>query len=163
MSVQTIQSIMMKLTIMHQSLLKLETRKTALITEGNIDELNKVINDEQTHISAIAQLEGQRQQAVNVFFRSQQVAGVEPTMNELLARVSNEADKQQLAKARADLLEVVTQLKEKNDLNQSLLYNSLQVVNMTLDLVRPQEANFNYGNEQGARSTASKGRFDSQA
>lgn len=163
MSVQTIQSIMTKLTIMHQSLLKLETSKTALITDGNIDELNKVINDEQTHISAIAQLEEQRQKAVNVFFNAKQVTGVQPTMTELLARISNEADKQQLAKARDGLLTVVTQLKEKNDLNQSLLYNSLQVVNMSLDLMRPQEANFNYGNEQGVRSTASKGRFDSQA
>ncbi len=163
MSVQTIQSIMTKLTIMHQSLLKLETSKTALIIDGNIDELNKVINDEQTHISAIAQLEEQRQKAVNVFFSSNQVTGVQPTMTELLARISNEADKQQLAKARDGLLTVVTQLKEKNDLNQNLLYNSLQVVNMSLDLMRPQEANFNYGNEQGGRSTASKGRFDSQA
>ncbi|WP_010302167.1 flagellar export chaperone FlgN [Kurthia senegalensis] len=113
MSVQTIQSIMTKLTIMHQSLLKLETSKTALITDGNIDELNKVINDEQTHISAIAQLEEQRQKAVNVFFNAKQVTGVQPTMTELLARISNEADKQQLAKARDGLLTVVTQLKEK--------------------------------------------------
>ena len=70
----------------------------------------------------------------------------------------------QLQQTRDELLQTVEHLQKTNELNQKLLFNSLQVINMTVDMMRPQQDNFNYGESQGRRSNASTiGRFNSQA
>lgn len=165
MSIEQINTIMAKLNVMHKSLVKLADHKTELITNGDMEGIKKMINDEQSHISAISQLEGQRQQAVLRYFNGQQLApGTQPTIEQLIALVPTTQEKTQLQQTRDELLQTVEHLQKTNELNQKLLFNSLQVINMTVDMMRPQQDNFNYGESQGRRSNASTtGRFNSQA
>ncbi|MBM7700160.1 flagellar protein FlgN [Kurthia huakuii] len=166
MSIEQINTIMAKLNMMHKSLVKLADHKTELITNGDMDGIKNMINDEQSHISAIAQLESQRQQAVLSYLKGRNVAPTaQPTIEQLIALVPTAQEKTQLRQTSEQLLQTVEQLQQANELNQKLLFNSLQVVNMTIDMMRPQQDNFNYGEAQGKRNPAATtaGRFNSQA
>lgn len=164
MSIEKINTIMAKLNMLHQSFIKLADHKTELITTGDMDGIKKMMNDEQSHISAIAQLEGARQQAVDAYFKAKNMTPTAPTIEQLIAIVPTEQEKTKLRTTSQQLLQSVDHLKRCNDLNQKLLFESLKVVNMTLDMMRPQQENFNYGDSQGARSSAAMtGRFNSQA
>lgn len=60
------------------------------------------------------------------------------------------------------MLLVIETLKHQNDLNQKMIFQSLQFVNMTLDMLRPQPDQINYSQTQ-VRGSSLKTNFDSQA
>jgi Mg2+ and Co2+ transporter CorA len=165
MSVQPIITILEKLEKMHKSLLEHAYRKTELVKNNDMDELDQMLKIEQSHVAAIEQLESQRQQKVVEYFQSKgiEVSSV-PTITELLEAVEDEEERQKLADVRNRLLKLVENLKIQNDLNQQLIFNSLQLVNITLNMLRPQPEEFNYS-EKTVRSgnVLRKSMFDSQA
>jgi hypothetical protein len=46
-------------------------------------------------------------------------------------------------------VDVISQIRQRNDLNQEMIYQSLQFVNLSLNLVAPQPEDFNYGPQAG--------------
>lgn len=162
MSTEPIISIMDKLNMMHRSLLKLAYHKTEILKTSNVEELSETMKNEQSHIAAISQLEEQRQKLVVQFFQANQIDYKEPTINELLKYVTGE-EAVQLDTKRKELLLTIDTLQKQNDLNQKMLFQSLQFVNLTLDLLRPQPDQINYQSKAGGRSAMKTGQFDSQA
>ncbi|AJD92149.1 hypothetical protein JMA_28320 [Jeotgalibacillus malaysiensis] len=135
MTQQSIKTILQQQIKLHKSLLELAKRKTAVIKENDIEQLNQLIKDEQKHIQAIGALETKRQQLqANEDFQSE----------------------------KEELLQVIIELKSVNELNQDLLTQSMQLVSLNLDLLMPQPDSINYSKEseddQPVRSM-----FDSQA
>jgi hypothetical protein len=57
----------------------------------------------------------------------------------------------------------VSKLKERNGLNQQLIYQSLQFINVSLDILRPQNQNLNYGDAVRKTAKIGMGMFDSKA
>lgn len=162
MSIDQIVAIMDRLNMMHRSLLKLAYHKTEVLKTSNIEDLDETMKNEQAHIAAIAQLEEQRQKAVVQFFEERQINYKEANVSELLSYAT--AEEQQILDAkRKEILLTVETLKDQNDLNQQLLFQSLQFVNLTLDLLRPQPDQINYGATAGSRKSLKQGQFDSQA
>ena len=96
MSIEKINTIMAKLNMLNQSLIKLADHKTELITTGDMDGIKQMLNDEQSHISAISQLEGVRQQLVDAYFKAHNVPTTSPTIEQLIAIVPTEQERQQL-------------------------------------------------------------------
>ncbi len=137
MSVQPIISILEKLEKMHKSLLEHAYKKTELVKNNDMEELDKMLKVEQSHVAAIEQLEQLRQKKVVEFF---QLKGIKvsspPSVAELLEVIEDEEESQQLSDVRNRLLKVIDDLKKQNDLNQQLIYNSLQLVNVTLNMLR---------------------------
>jgi hypothetical protein len=58
---------------------------------------------------------------------------------------------------------VITELKERNQLNQQLIHQSLQFVHLTLDMLAPQPASINYGPPQQNAAPKRPSMFDSKA
>ncbi|WP_339289089.1 flagellar protein FlgN [Ureibacillus sp. FSL K6-0786] len=165
MSVQPIISILEKLEKMHKSLLEHAYKKTELVKNNDMEELDKMLKVEQSHVAAIEQLEQLRQKKVVEYFQSK---GIEmssvPTIAELLEAVEDEEERQKLADVRNRLLKLVENLKIQNDLNQQLIYNSLQLVNVTLNMLRPQPEEINYSEKTVRGGNAPRqSLFDSQA
>lgn len=163
MSIEIILSKMDKLEKMHKSLLELAYKKTEFTTTGDMDGLDQLLKDEQSHVAAISQLEQQRQQAVTDYLRAK---GIAPAEHATVAQVMEAADTPieqfKLDEARKKLLLVIETLKHQNDLNQKMIFQSLQFVNMTLDMLRPQPDQINYSQTQ-VRGSSIKTNFDSQA
>lgn len=162
MSIEQIIELMDKLNMMHRSLLKLALQKTEVLKESNIEALNTTMKNEQMHIAAISKLEEQRQQAVAQFFEERTIQCDDATVSKLL-EYADEKEKIKLVAKRDELLKTIDLLKEQNDLNQQLLFQSLQFVNLTLDLFQPQQEQMNYGASAGSRKPVKKGQFDSKA
>lgn len=125
---------------MHKSLLDLATKKTDIIVESNMEELDALIKKEQAHVAAIEQLERQRQQLVTDYLAAKgSASSLTPTVAELI-EAADAPNKAKIQTIREELLTIIDALKVKNELNQKMVYQSLQMVNMTLELMRPRPA-----------------------
>ncbi len=136
MTQQSIKTILGQQIKLHKSLLELTKRKTAVIKENDIEQLNQLIKDEQKHIQAIGALETKRQQ--------------------LHTNENCQSEKE-------ELLQVIIELKSVNELNQDLLTQSMQLVSLNLDLLMPQPDSFNYSKEDSEDDQPVRSMFDSQA
>jgi len=163
MSIDPLLSIMDKLEKMHNSLLKLSYRKTELIKVGDMAGLDQMLKDEQAHVAAISQLEQQRQKTVTDYLRAKEIVlSGQATVADVM-EVANEIEKVQLDEVRKRLLLTIETLKDQNNLNQKMIFQSLQFVNMTLDLLKPQPDQINYSKTEARGSSIKKPHFDSQA
>lgn len=152
-----------KLLTLHQSLNSLARKKRELITENDTDSLSKLLNDEQKHLKAVEQCDRERASAVKDFLANKNMPNESATLTELIA-LADESERKQLDTVKDKLLLEVKSLREENQLNQQLIYQSLQFVNVSLDMFRPAQQDFNYEkpipqpSKQGSRSM-----FDSKA
>lgn len=165
MSVQAIIAILEKLETMHKSLLEHSYKKTELIKKGDMAELDNMLKTEQSHVAAIETLEKQRQQVVTDYLRAKGIAPSDtPTVSDVI-EVAEPEERNHLDAARKRLTLVIDDLRKQNDLNQRLIFQSLQIVNMTLDMLRPRPEQINYTgkNVGGNQANAKKTYFDSQA
>ncbi|WP_332651796.1 flagellar protein FlgN [Lysinibacillus sp. 54212] len=168
MSVENLISTLEKLERMHKSLLELAQKKTEFIKANDMEQLDSMLKTEQAHVAAIETLEQQRQMMVTDYLRAKGIAFTDtPTVAELID-AAEESEKQALQKIRERLVNLVTELKEQNDLNQRLVLQSLQFVNFSLDMLRPQHnqtSTFNYSGAEvrGETNVSKKSFYDSQA
>lgn len=165
MSTTTILATLNNLEKLHSSLLKLAYDKTALIKNGDMEALDQLIKDEQAHLAAISQMDVKRQGDVAEYLTNQgRSVPQNPTVADLI-QAAPEAEKNTLEEARDRLLHAIHDLKWQNDLNQKLTYQSLQFVNLSLDMVRPRPESVNYSKTEikGQAQSNEQTTFDSQA
>ena len=164
MSIDPLLTILDKLEKMHKSLLKLAYHKTELIKVGDMEGLDQMLKSEQSHVAAISQLEQQRQKVVTDYLGAKGIAlSGQATVANVMEAADTPQEKDKLDGVRKRLLLTIKTLKKQNDLNQKLIFQSLQFVNMTLDLLRPQPEQINYSKTEVRGSNLQKVHFDSQA
>ncbi|GER68388.1 MULTISPECIES: flagellar protein FlgN [Heyndrickxia] len=159
MSAEKLIACLEKLEKLHNSLFKLACEKTEVIKNQDMERLQKMVNEEQTHIRAISALEKEREKCARAFTGSDHPV----TVTECIAAASGE-ERTQLEALRKRLINAVDKLKRQNDLNQMLIYQALQFVNLTLDLIYPktQPATYAPPSRQPVQA-GGKPRFDSKA
>lgn len=167
MTVQSILMMLSHLEKLHTSLLRIATDKTELLKTGDINGIDQLLKEEQAHLAAVMQLDQQRVDAVKQYLAEQGCSiAEEPTMTQIIELVEGQ-DRRLLEEAKDRLLHVIHELKQQNELNQQLTYQSLQFVNLSLDMARPRPEAVNYSkNEVQGQSNAVKSKlssFDSQA
>lgn len=138
-----------KQLLLHRSLLQLARQKQEAIKQNRIDDLNRIVRDEQKHIHAVAILEKQRKN------------DSEEPLSDLLPQLSP-ADRHAAEALRDETIAVINELKQTNDLNRELLEQSLQLVHLQLDLLAPPEAG-NYRPDQDEDGPPPSSLFDSKA
>ncbi|WP_036214704.1 flagellar protein FlgN [Lysinibacillus sphaericus] len=166
MSVEAINSTLTMLERMHKSLLELACKKTEIIKAGDIEALDQLLKDEQAHVAAIDKLEQQRQKQVTDYLEAKGLASSDKTtVADVIEAAEQQTDKATLSVVRDRLLQIINDLRTQNDLNQKLVFQSLQIVNLTLDAVRPRTEQMNYSSNEvlGTNNIAKKSYFDSQA
>lgn len=166
MSVEAINSTLTMLERMHKSLLELALKKTEIIKAGDIEALDQLLKDEQAHIAAIDKLEQQRQKQVTDYLEAKGFASTDKmTVADVIEAAEQPAQKDTLSTVRNRLMLIIEDLRKQNDLNQKLVFQSLQFVNLTLDTLRPRPEQMNYSGSEvrGTNTVAKKSYFDSQA
>lgn len=118
--------ILTKQIALHKSLLALTDKKKAIIISQNIKELTHVLKDEQTYVAAIEALEKQRMLLMENIAQIEQAITLQPLQSQLI--------------------ELIESIQRKNELNQQLLTQSLQLINLELDLLTSsqQADSYNY-------------------
>lgn len=169
MQLSTIISTLEKLERLHKSLYEIALSKTEHIKLNDIDQLNQIIKNEQAHVTGIETLEKLRQQQVKAYMETQesQINENQYSITDLLKTLNQESQEhQELYDIRERLMKILMELKEVNDLNQKLLFQSLQFVNISLNMLRPQsQEQVNYSDKEviGQQTITKKSYFDSQA
>ncbi|UZN00106.1 flagellar protein FlgN [Lysinibacillus sp. MHQ-1] len=118
-----------------------------------------MLKDEQAHVAAIDKLEQQRQKQVTDYLEAKGLASTDKTtVADVIEAAEQQTDKATLSVVRDRLLQIINDLRKQNDLNQKLVFQSLQIVNLTLDAVRPRTEQMNYSSNEvlGTNNIAKK-------
>lgn len=163
LSVERLIQSLEKMILLHKSLVQISKNKTEAIVRGKIEELQTISKEENKHIQAVKKVENDMlSSAKEVLKENGVIDGA--TLTATFPFASNQK-KEILVSLKSDLDSYLKTLKEQNELNQQLLEQSLQFVNLSIDLLNPDIDSFNYDQSQGAQQTVPKGRsiFDSKA
>ncbi|MRG84787.1 flagellar protein FlgN [Salinibacillus xinjiangensis] len=163
MSTQAIIQAMSKLMKLHESLLKLSKEKTELLKSGDMDAFQSLLVNENKHVQAVSQLEQKRVTLTEKWFQQQGVTSQENTVSEMLKHIKDENEKEELTNIFEKFIMLMAELKQQEQLNQELTQQSLQFVELSLDLLQPSIKNLNYGDQKKGSSAPKRSVFDSKA
>ena len=135
----------------YEGLLDLSQRKTPIIVSGNLEDLQKITDDEQDVVIRINHLEKQRVETTkdiaNVLNKDVDSLKLSNLIEMLAGRP---AEQEKLAAVHDELQTVVHTLRHVNEHNRELLENSLEMVEFEMNLLQamkaaPETANYNKG------------------
>ncbi|MBM7649358.1 flagellar biosynthesis/type III secretory pathway chaperone [Bacillus ectoiniformans] len=155
MAQHQLMTVLDKMYRLHQLLLELAEKKTEIIKANDMNGLDQMLKDEQKYVAAIQTMERERQKVT-----AEWTGRAETTLSECINQTSGEV-REKLEGLRNQLMDITAELKERNDLNQKLVYQSLQFVNISMNMLQPQPEQPTYGNpaKQSARP-AKRSMFD---
>lgn len=164
MSAQSIIQTLQQLVDLHRELNKMAQEKTEAIKAEELKSLSSLLVQERKLVVAIEQLENVRQSDVHAFLREKGVQDGTSLLSECI-QYASENERTELTRLGAELREEIISLKERNDLNQQLIYQSLQFVNLNLNLMLPEYESYTYDRPQDSEGAGkqSKSLFDSKA
>jgi flagellar biosynthesis/type III secretory pathway chaperone len=139
MSAKQLIELLEKHVKLHKGLLELAKKKTEVLKKGDMEALTGIMKEEQKYMAAINQVERERTLVVEAMVSGEE----ERTLTACILRTEG-TERMILEKLRDELSVVISELKNINLLNQQLTQQSLQFVNMTLDMVMPEPQNMNY-------------------
>ncbi|GGA67165.1 flagellar protein FlgN [Ornithinibacillus halotolerans] len=161
MSVQSIIETLNKLISIHRQLLDLSIQKTEIVKEGQIEKLQSVLVKERKLVQQLEKEETVRHEEVKNWFAQQGLSNDEATMTNLLNHIENEIEKIELEEHAVQLTDLIVKLKQQEQLNLALIHQSMQFVQLSIDLLSPSLKNLNYGDKQ--QPTVNRSLFDSKA
>ena len=153
----------------YEGLLKLTKDKTPYIVKGDLENIQRITDEEQEWLGRLNRLEKQRVEVTkdiaNVLNKDVTTLKLTNLIQMLSARP---AEQEQLSSATERLKALVHEMKTVNERNRELIQHSLELVEFDLNLlqsmkVAPQTANYNKGayNTGDVMSTAYHG-FDAK-
>jgi flagellar biosynthesis/type III secretory pathway chaperone len=154
--------LLKKIIKLQKSLHQLAIKKTEMLKSNDIDGLGQLIKDELSHIKALEALHKTREQLQVAIGREYDCPFKINTMSDLL-RVNGIVHKESFKEFKNELVHITEQLKAINILNQELLNQSLQFVNLNLDLFFGQQDSGNYSPLQSEEEEAARPIFNSKA
>lgn len=138
---QTLLTILNKELDLYKEIAELVKKQTDIIKKGDIDGLNELLKTQQKYVTSITVLEEERQKELARIFPGKREL---PTITNCI-EMAVDQEKVQLTRVYDDLMSVLQKIREINELNQQLLEQSLEFVNFSMNLLRPQKDNLNYG------------------
>lgn len=164
MSADKIIQSLENLHLLHKSLYQIAKKKTDIIKSGDIDALRSLINDETKHIQAIRKFETELSRNATTFLEQNGYSKSDFKLNDCI-NILIEPAKTKVTQLKIALENQIKELKYQNDLNQEMLEQSLQFVNLSLDIILPDIDSFNYDRPGQNLQTGQEGRsiFDSKA
>lgn len=135
----------------YENLLELSTKKTPVIVAGELEQLAKITDEEQTVVSRINHLEARRQEVItdiaNVINKDVNTLKLGDLIEMLKSRPE---EQQKLAKVHDKLRNVVQGVKRVNEQNRILIQNALEMVEFDMNMLQamkaaPETANYNKG------------------
>lgn len=142
----------------YAGLLELSQQKTPFIVAGDLENINRITDEEQVWLSKLASLEKKRVEVTKdiASVLNKDVATLKITnLVEMLAGRPQEAA--QLAAARDSLADVVRKLQLVNERNKELIDHSLRLVEFDMTLLQSMKAAPTTANyDRGAYNTGSR-------
>ncbi|MFD2671993.1 flagellar protein FlgN [Marinicrinis sediminis] len=151
---------------LHQALMTLAEVKKEAIMNNDVTALNQTVQKEQKLMKAIVEAEQHKSEAIEQYMQGRNLPITKGmTLSQLLKFVFQQQDRTDLGERQERLAALLNQLKEKNDLNQQLLKQSLAFIHFSLDLLTgSDEDDVVYQNPAASsKDQKRKGIFDTKA
>ena len=162
MSINDLITSLEDLVELHEELVTLSKEKTEIVKEGSIDKLQALLVSEIKLVRKVEKKENIRKKLVDGWYEQHKLPLEEATITDMLERLKVEEEKQSLEHVTIALTKAMTNLKAQEKLNLALINQSMQFVQVSLDLLSPSLKNMNYGNKSSAEAPA-RSVFDSKA
>src|SRR5699024_12155628 len=101
--------------------------------------------------------EAKRQQAVEQWYMDNQLTSSTLTITHMLDVLGSSEERHQLEEATTELTHLLTELKRQEQLNNELIQQSMQFIQMSLDMMQPTIKNVNRSEEH---TSELQSRFD---
>lgn len=153
--------ILAKETDIYKEALGIAEDKQRVIIDGKMKELEKMTGREQALVASLIKLENMRGKVLDDLIRALQAEHVD-TLSDLMGYL-DEGSKQKIEGVKSELSKAVFQLKDKNELNGKLLEQSLDLIELNIELVNSLEADGRYTpNAADIKSKAKTNLFDAK-
>ncbi|UYO05204.1 flagellar protein FlgN [Paenibacillus sp. PSB04] len=165
MSIQPLLDTLERLVETHHTMLQLGKDKKNVVIKNDIDGLIKLLNQESRIMKQIEVLEKERQEACQLFLRERGIKSLlHLNLTEISRLVFDPEDKVELRKVQLKLSDVLSELKQINELNQQLIEQALAYIDYSLDLFRTPSEEFTYQHPSGNSGGSNRpGIFDARA
>ncbi|MBP2078907.1 flagellar protein FlgN [Oceanobacillus polygoni] len=162
MSADTIRQSLKELVQIHTDLLATSEEKTRIVKEGSIENLQTLLVKERKLLRLSEQAEKKRQQSVSDWCEANRISNEDATITTILKHILSETEQVKLESIATQLTELITKLKQQEQLNQALISQSMQFVQLSLDLMSPTLKSMNYGVKKETE-VSNRSVFDSKA
>jgi len=135
----------------YEGLLSISQRKTPIIVSGNLEELQKITDEEQDMVTRLNGLERRRTEVTADIATVLNKDVTKLTLTNLIDIMSaRPAEQQALAEVHDKLRKTVRELQRVNEQNGALLKDALEMVEFEINLLQasrqaPETANYNRG------------------
>lgn len=134
-----------EMTDAHSRLLVLAEEKRTILVEGNIKELQSLINRESSCVEEIERLEQKRTELVQVYIAQKGLTGQSFTLEELINSQNDATTKTTLDYITKQLRGLVQKITQLNESNQQLIHASLSYVQYSMGMLVRKEPAIGYG------------------
>jgi len=142
----------------YDGILELARKKTDVIVEGKVSELEEITKLEQSMILKLGKLEEEREQVVSEIARQNQAEASGLTL-EILVKMAPEPCSKKLRESGKNLENVIKELSKTNTLNSKLIKSSLDYIDFSINvLTGASSAGETYGSA-GLSNEAKKRNF----
>lgn len=150
-SIEQLKEALEKELNMYNQVCNLVESKTKIVVKGKVKELEEVTKKEQQLINQMGTFEKIRR-AIFVNISNELDIEDPDSLSELLLHLDEmgvEKERlEEIDKIRDELLRVINQIKEFNQLNEKLIKQSLDYINLNMDILTSEEEQGNhYGNK----------------
>ena len=135
----------------YEGLLEISQRKTPIIVSGNLEELQKITDEEQDMVTKLSGLERRRTEVTADIATVLNKDVTKLTLTNLIDIMSaRPAEQQALAEVHDKLRKTVRELQRVNEQNGALLKDAMEMVEFEINLLQasrqaPETANYNRG------------------
>jgi len=144
----------------YNDIFKISRDKTGIIFEGNVDGLEKIVQEEQKLVVKVAQMENQRNIILYKISRALAMKADEITLSTLIDNTEGPI-RDKLKDRQQGLQKLINELMECNNINSKLIRNSLDYIDFSINLIAASESqDNNYGMDAEKSSVKSKSKFD---
>lgn len=144
----------------YEEMFRISKEKTNFIVEGKVSELDNIVKLEQAMVLQVSKIDKQREDALSQF--SQLVGVGENGLN--ISEIKKHADEGQnrkLVRYQEEMTRLVKELSHINQLNAKLIKNSLDFIELSLNLISNADVSSNnYEKKGNASGKSNKNLFD---
>jgi len=139
----------------YQDILDLSLKKKQAIIDGDVKNLEKIVNKEKALAMSLIKLDNIRVRIVNEILKENNVDSVENITE--LSEYINPMAKEKILKLKSKLNHVIKKVKNENELNKDLVEQQLDYIQFNIDLMTNVDlGSNNYSKE--ANDNVKKGR-----
>lgn len=159
-SIEQLKKVLYEQIEVYKHILSLSVKKTDIVVNGHIKKLEEITQEEQKLIIKIGKLEDIRE---SVIYNINKELGLEEINMTKLNDYLEEADKVFIKNLKDELMDILNQIKERNELNGSLISDSLEYINLNIDILTNSTIDNTYDNKQTDSKAIQRRMFDTKA